>query len=81
MNQEGLSIWLKGFCKGRIAGYKEGYEKGLFALEPQVPYTVKGMWIDVSLAEQKKHFAEDPEWLAMYKACLEQVKNETTSGK
>jgi hypothetical protein len=66
------------YCIGRVLGYKEGYEKGLYALAPQVPYSVKGLWEAANKIAAEKHFAEEASWKTMYEQC---VKNETASGK
>ena len=57
------AAWWKGWVQGRASGYRLGYSAGLFALEPQVPYTVLGMWKVASLEARDKHFKDDTEWL------------------
>jgi hypothetical protein len=66
------------YCLGLVLGYCKGYEKGLYALEPQVPYSVKGMWKAASKAAAEKHFQEDTEFKTMYERCL---KNEGVAFK
>lgn len=61
---------LTNYCLGVVIGFTKGYEKGLYALEPQVPYSVKGMWKEASKTAAEKYFSEDTEFKTMYERCL-----------
>ena len=69
---------LSNYCLGMVLGYCKGYEKGLYALESQVPYSVKGMWKAAGKAAAEKHFEDDAEFKTMYERCL---KNEGVAFK
>lgn len=63
VTKEACSAFLRGFAQGSAAGYRLGYSAGLFALEPQVPFTVHSMWKAASVEARERHFKEDLTWL------------------